>query len=249
MIPRSSLLSQIPKGLRDPLFAEYDSIIQNYLESKWSPTELSAGKFCEIVFTIVANYVSGAYPNKPTKPQSFVTACRALESQAGLPRSFQILIPRLLPALYEVRNNRGVGHIGGDVDPNAMDSSLVVSSVKWILAELIRVLHRLSVHEAQEVVNDLAEITIPLVWTHNGKKRVLNTKTTLKEQVLILSASTVGGCTKENLEEWIEPENKAYLNKTIRALHKERLLEFMESTGHVKVLPPGVALIAQFLKK
>src|SRR6266851_1018203 len=72
-----------------------------------------------------------------------------------VPRSFQILIPRLLPALYEVRNNRGVGHIGGDVDPNHMDATFVISSCNWVMAELVRVYHDLSTNEAQEIVDTL----------------------------------------------------------------------------------------------
>ena len=34
--------------------------------------------------------------------------------------------PQLIPALYDIRSNRGVGHVGGDVDSNQMDATLVV---------------------------------------------------------------------------------------------------------------------------
>src|SRR5258707_12835883 len=74
-----------------------------------------------------------------------------------VPRSFQILIPRLLPALFEVRNNRGVGHAGGDVDPNHMDAVFVLSSCNWVMAELVRVFHDVSVAEAQTFVDKLVE--------------------------------------------------------------------------------------------
>jgi hypothetical protein len=47
----------------------------------------------------------------------------------------------MLPALYEVRNNRNVGHTGGDVDPNHMDSVAVLSKCNWIMGELVRVYH------------------------------------------------------------------------------------------------------------
>lgn len=68
-----------------------------------------------------------------------------------MPRSFQILIPRLLPALYEIRNNRNVGHVGGDVDPNFMDSTAVLGTANWIMAELVRVFHSVSTPEAQAI--------------------------------------------------------------------------------------------------
>ena len=73
------------------------------------------------------------------RPSNFVEACRRLESNSGGPRSFKILIPRLLPLLYEIRNNRNVGHVGGDVDPNHMDATTVLAIVAWVMAELVRV--------------------------------------------------------------------------------------------------------------
>ena len=61
MIQPSQALSALSAGLRDPLLAEYQSIVQNYMERRWSPSELSGGKFCEIVYTILDGYAKGAY--------------------------------------------------------------------------------------------------------------------------------------------------------------------------------------------
>src|SRR2546423_10815380 len=107
----STVLSAIPDGLREPLLAEYNSIISHYLERKWKPSELSGGLFCEIVYTILDGYGKGSYAAKPSKPSNFPTACQALEEHANSPRSFLILIPRALPPLSEVRNNRNVGPV------------------------------------------------------------------------------------------------------------------------------------------
>jgi len=175
-VDAAAALSVIPKTLRDELFNEYRSIIQNYSEHRWSPAELSAGRFCEVVYCIVSGYGSGSYPQKAVKPSDFVGACRKLESNKNLPRSFRILIPRTLPALYEVRNNRGVGHVGGDVDSNHMDATFVVSASNWVLAELVRVFHNLSIGEAQQLVDAIAERRVPLIWQGMQVKRVLDPK-------------------------------------------------------------------------
>ena len=151
-----SALSAIPDGLRLPLLSEYQSIVQNFAEHRWSPSELSGGKFCEIVFTILDGYAKGIYSISPKKPRAFDQACKLLENNSQVPRSFQILIPRLLPALFEVRNNRGVGHAGGDVDPNHMDAVFVLSSCTWVMAELVRVFHNVSILDAQDIVDKLA---------------------------------------------------------------------------------------------
>ncbi len=76
----------------------------------------------------------------------------------------RILIPRMLPPPYEIRNNRNVGHVGGDINPNHMDAVAVYSVVSWVMGELVRIFHGVSVKEAQEAVDALAERKLSLIW-------------------------------------------------------------------------------------
>ena len=96
MITAAQALSSIPVGLRDPLIAEYQGIVQNFLEQRWLPSELRGGRFSEIVYTILDGQAKTKYSTAPNKPPNFVEACRKLEknNQPHVPRSFQILIPR-----------------------------------------------------------------------------------------------------------------------------------------------------------
>lgn len=249
MLTSLSALIPIPAGLRDPLVSEFKSIINNFMEHKWTAAELSGGKFCEIVYTIVDGYSKSAYPAAPCKPPNFVQACRQLEQNTNVPRSFQILIPRLLPALYEIRNNRNVGHVGGDVDPDFMDSSVVVSMTSWILSELIRVFHGVSTHEAQKVVDMISERKIPLVWESGNIRRVLLSGIALKEQIFLLLGSSTTNVSIETLFTWIECSSLSYLRKLLRPLHKQRLLEYNEKTGDIKLLPPGNEYVSKLILK
>ena len=61
----------------------------------------------------------------------------------------------MLIALCEVRNNRGVGHVGGDVDPNHMDAACVLEMSKWVMSELVRVFHDTSTEDATAAVDSL----------------------------------------------------------------------------------------------
>ncbi len=244
---RNTLLFGIPKGLRKPLLEEYDTIVQAYFEGRWSPAELSGGRFSEIVYTILDGHASGIFALRPSKPPNFVEACRRLESKTDVPRSFQILIPRILPALYEVRNNRGVGHVGGDVASNRMDSGFVIETVKWILAEFIRVFHDTTPDDADRAVQQLATITVPLVWEGENVRRVLDPKTPQNLQVLLLAGTSPGGASLEDLERYIEAKTQGYLTRTIRKLHSDRFIEFKEPTGLVRVLPPGAAHLAKYI--
>lgn len=235
----SILLSSLPSGLKDPLVEEFGIITQRYLESKWRDSLLSGGLFCEIVYTIIDGYGSGTYQTSPTKPRNFVDACKRLENYSHVPRSFQILIPRLLPPLYEIRNNRNVGHVGGDVDSNQMDATAVVSNTSWIMGELIRVLHNVSLEEAQIAVDKLTSRKIPLIWDSGRVKRVLNPKISFPNQILLLLSSEARGIDTETLFKWLDYSNKTYYKKMLSDMHKKRFIEYSVELNTAEILPPG----------
>jgi hypothetical protein len=237
----TAVLSTVPAGLRDPLLVEYDRIVQNYMERRWTSAELSGGLFSEIVYTILDGHAKGTYAAKPSKPNDMVSACRTLEKNKHVPRSFQILIPRTLPALYEVRNQRGVGHTGGDVDSNHMDSNAVLAMTSWIMAELVRVFHNLPVDEAQTLVDNLVERRTPLIWQSGNMKRVLDPTMLVKDQIMVLVASAAGEVSVDDLMKWIgySKTNKTKFKGIIRALHSKRHVEFDDARQMVQILPPG----------
>lgn len=249
MTSLGTVLSVIPDGLKKPLLEEYNSIIQNYLERRWTSSELSGGKFCEIVFSILDGHAKGVYATAPFKPSNFVDACKKLENNSHVPRSFQILIPRMLPSLYEIRNNRNVGHVGGDVDSNHMDSLAVVSMSGWVLGELIRVFHNVSVSDAQKTVDFITDRKIPLVWVSGDVKRILNPSTSLKDQILLLIGSQSSKTKAKDLNDWIEYKDKAYFMKTLRQLHKARLINLSKDESEMEILPPGTKHVETLISK
>jgi hypothetical protein len=244
-----SALSAIPDGLRSPLLAEYQSIVQNFAEHRWSPSELSGGKFCEIVFTILDGYAKSTYASAPKKPRAFDQVCRLLENNSQVPRSFQILIPRLLPALFEVRNNRGVGHSGGDVDPNHMDAVFVLASCNWIMAELVRVFHNVSIAEAQAFVDKLVERRVPLLWIGDDMRRILDTSLGLREQILILLCTSPGKIATADLKNWTGYKNNTYFKKLLREMHEDRLIELASDGSTALILPPGDKIASDLIAK
>ena len=106
--------STLPTHLRDDLLNAFAEIVSNYAEGRWEPAELNGGKLCEAAYAICEGLVSGTMPARASKPQNMVQACQALEKTpaTAAPRSVRIQIPRMLVALYEIRNNRNVGHVG-----------------------------------------------------------------------------------------------------------------------------------------
>jgi len=96
----------------------------------------------------------------------------------------------------------------------------------------------------------LAEVRIPVVWSDGGGiKRVLRPELKLHEQILILVSVSVPDVTVKELIEWIEEDDKGYFIRTIRNLHKKRLVEFTESADKVKILPPGATFVQDLIRK
>jgi hypothetical protein len=175
--------------------------------------------------TILDGQAKKSYAAAPYKPANFVDDCRKLQKNklAHVPHSFQILIPRMLPALYDVRNNRNVGHVGGDVDSNHMDAIAVLSMSNWVMGELVRVYHNLTTAQAQQFVDALVEVRLPTVWTgDDGVKRVLETSLRLNEKILLLAAVSMPDVTAPQLVEWVEYADAKYVMRTIRSLPTKR---------------------------
>jgi hypothetical protein len=247
MIETARVLCGIPSALREPLLSSYNEISSYYIEGKWGPAELDGGKLAEIVYTIISDVLMGTNSAAPLKPPQMLQACQALEKLPASSlrvgdRSLRILIPRMLPVLYEVRNNRNVGHVGGDVDPNHMDATVVYSMSSWLMAELIRIFHDVSTNEAQEMVDALVERKSLLVWTVGDKKRVLDPNLSAKDQTLILLHQTIGWVLQKDLSSWVEYASTGMFGtRVLRPLHDQRMVEWEMDAKRARISPLGIA--------
>lgn len=252
MIDSKHILVGLPKGLRDSLLHSYQEIAANYTEHRWEPSELNGGKFCEIVYTIINGALSGTFPHTASKPNNMLTACRNLEtipanSHLVGDRSLRILIPRMLVVLYEVRNNRGVGHVGGDVDSNFLDATAVHGMASWVLAELVRVFHNVSTEEAQKTVDVLIERKHPLIWeVDENTRRVQDPLMKKGDQALLLLHQKPAWVPEEDLLSWVEYSSLPMFRKRIlKPFHEHRLIEYDQERGRARISPLGVKKVEQ----
>jgi hypothetical protein len=253
MIDPARVLAALPARLRDELLESYREIMSNYLERRWEPAELNGGKFCEVAYSIVNGAVTGTFPAKASKPASMVDSCRALEKVPALTtrvgdRSLRVLIGRMLPVLYEIRNNRGVGHVGGDVDANHMDAEAVQAMASWVMAELVRIFHGVTTDEARDTIDALVERKTPAIWDVEGVKRVLDPRVQAKDQVLMLLHHSTGWVSTDDLFKWVEYSNPSMFRTTVmRPLHKGRLIEHDVAQKRARISPSGSKVVEENL--
>lgn len=244
----NDLKSKLPPELVDALLTSYDELKQNFYIGKHEPSELNGGKFCEACFRILQYETNGGiYTQIGVSVSDLIGKLRDFERlpATSTNESFRIHIPRVLVTIYNIRNKRGVGHLGGDVNPNSADSSLLVACADWIMAELFRIHYQCSLEEAQNIVNAIIQRRLTLVHEIDDIKRVLLPSLSARNQtILILSSVYPNKVSVEDLIAWIEPSNKSrYQNDVLRQLHKERLIEYNNS-GWCTILPTGLSYVA-----
>ncbi|MET7506875.1 hypothetical protein [Streptomyces albidoflavus] len=236
-----SVLGNLPSSLKAELVDEFNKIMRNYREGRWEASELNGGKFCEIVYSILDGYLAGgSYPSRAKKPARFKDACEDLAKSAKTySESARLTIPRLLIPLYDVRNRRGVGHVGGEVDANHMDATFVLHAAQWVMAELVRIFHSADISTAAEVVKNLTNRTVPVIWKVGQVARILDTSMSLANGTLLLLYSELGPQIDKNLAKNLEQGSMSNYKRVLDRLHQARLIEYDRESGSVHISPLG----------
>ncbi len=120
-----------------------------------------------------------------------------------------------------------------------MDAVFVLTSCNWIMAELVRVFHSVSVAEAQDIVDKLVERRMPLLWVGDDVRRILDPSFGLREQILLLLCTSPGKTATSDLKKWTGYKNNTYFKKLLLEMHELRLIELADDGSFALILPPG----------
>lgn len=242
-------LANVPDDFRGHLVKSYLDLKRRYSESQYDAAGISAGKLCEVLIRLLQSEVFGQFTPFQDSVGNMADECRKLvtSKKTSAVESLRIIIPRALIFLYTIRNKRGIGHIGGDVDANKIDLAAMVTTSDWIICELVRVYHGLSLEEAQDLVDGMSFKSIPAIWDVAGKKRVLKQGLSGQHQALLLLYSdTEATVLSEDLCAWIEYANLAMFKKRVLLpLHEKRLIEYDRDSEVVYLSPLGAQEVEQ----
>jgi len=246
-------LANVPKVFRGRLIKAYMELKKNVAESRHDAAGMAIGKLCEAALRFLQSKVLGTFTPFGQQIPNYADECRKLVTspQTNGNESERIVLPRALVFMYTMRSKRGIGHVGGDVDANAIDIATMARCSDWVICELIRVNHGLSLEEAQDIVDGLAVRQIPMIWEVGGKKRIMKEGLQAKDQaLLLLYASPESTILVEDICDWIEYSNLAvFKSKVMTPLHKLRLLEFDKEADTVILSPKGVEYTEKNLLK
>ncbi|MEV8469979.1 hypothetical protein [Ralstonia sp. UNC404CL21Col] len=232
------LKSRYPNDVVRVIIDAYREIEGNYILGKWKASELDAGHFVEGVRRALESELFGSFtPIGVDMPKFHDGELKKYEQATG-DESFRILIPRALKAVFNIRNKRGVGHVGA-ISPNEMDATYILYTAKWVLAELVRLASGTDPASAQKTIDSIVERRLSLIWKHGDITRVLKTDLTTREQLLVLLYDK--SPQKESaLKISTEYKNLSNFRRILKRLHADRLIEYV--TGETATLTPaGIA--------
>lgn len=247
----ATALAKVPTVFRAKLVQSYLDLKKNVTETRYDVAGLAAGKLCEVVLRFLQQKVHGSFTPFGTKINNYADECRRLTTASATSgnESERVVLPRALLFLYTMRNKRGIGHIGGDVDANGIDIATMARTADWVVCELIRINHGLSLEEAQDMVDGISVRQLPTIWEVAGKKRVLKDGLKAKDQALLLLYSSPDSAVLlEDLCDWVEYSNPRMFKSTIiKDLHKQRFLEFDTDSESLILSPKGVKYVEENL--
>lgn len=245
--PLDAALANIDNTFRSRIISQFLAVKTALLAGNDKGVGLEAGHLCETVLRLLQKEVTGTNIRFGKSIGNFPGECAKLvsSSNGAVNESLRLIIPRALVYIYTMRNKRGIGHVGGDVDANRIDALSIAQTCDWVVCELIRCFHNLSLEEAQDIVDGLSIRTMPEVWEVGGKRRVLKKDLTFKDQVLLLCYQTPNSAIlSEDLFSWLEYSNySVFKTKVLEALHKERLIEYDKEQECVTISPLGVEAV------
>lgn len=237
-------LSSIPKTLRKRLINNYSAIKNQALEGKHDTIGHQAGKLAEVLLRVLQFILTGTNTPLSKGLSNFKGECEKLEQtpKTAGEEGIRILMPRALLFLYTMRNKRDFGHAGGEVDANEIDALTAMHVTDWCMCELVRVCHNLPIEDAQLLCNAIAERKLPVLWSILGRKRVLDTSLSYREQTLLLLYSEIEiGIPTEDLFEWTDHSHRTnYRRDVLAKIHSARLIEWDKETEIAIISPTGI---------
>lgn len=232
--------------LAEHIINSFKEVEKNFHLKSWKTSSLDAGHFVEAVRRLIELKLYGQYTpiNKPLP--NFNEKCLNSYLNKQGEDSYRIHIPRLLFTIYGIRNKRGIGHIS-NIKPNKIDATLILSSCKWVLAEIIRLNSQLPIDETEKLINEIIERNIEGIWEVGETIRILEDGLSLKEKILYLLYNKKS-LKDTDIKEITEYSNMTYLKKTLKEFHKKRLIEYKDN-GECILSPKGAVEAEKIILK
>jgi DNA-binding PadR family transcriptional regulator len=189
LVEKAQLVSQLSPpldvALAQQLVDEFVSMERRYIQRDWEPAELDGGHFCEVLARILYHQDS----NQLDVSRAFSDCMNYIENGSvfhALNKAEAHQFVRVIRAIYQFRNHRGVAHVSLSYQPNQMDARLVMECVRWCMNETLRIFWNGDRETVAKAIRELLQFDVPAVGVFEDLIQVQRTKLTTEEEILIL---------------------------------------------------------------
>ncbi len=237
-----TLYTEHPKELVDGLLNCFSNAVSEFRQENWKYFGSEIAQFIEFARRIIDSRILHeiATINSPLPKFNENWLKKLEQSDKTHDESYRIIIPRVLFSMNTIRNKRGTVHVNS-ISPNKIDSSLQLSNMKWVLAELIRLASDTSSEQAEELIDSIIEKESVLLWEIDNKTRVLDSNLSYRDKILLLLYKH-NTLQLDKLFKFTEYKNKSRFRKMVESMHNQRLLELSED-DFCTISPSGIQCV------
>lgn len=222
---RAALSLTFPASKVDELLDHYSILRKAAQLDQYETCLVNGGKFVEAVLKCLF-YSHTKRELDSVKADDLI---RQLENATSLSDFERLTIPRILRAIYELRNKRGGAH-NSSFNPLKMDCVFIVSAANWVVEELARIYLTSDALAAQALVANLLTKDLPLLEKIDGDYLVLDANLAARIQLeLILYSHYPERCLTTKLIKWVHNHSVDNVRSTLRAMRNKNLVHETES--------------------
>lgn len=240
------LLSRYPNELANKIVELYSAILFENRRKSWKNCISNIGQFNEVCYRLIEFELTGVYiPFNQQLPKFTNQTLIKWENIGNKPEIYRVIMPRILYGMYSLRSKRGAIHVS-NIDPNEMDTSIMLSQVKWFLAEIIRNITNVSFNETSEIIKNIINKENEIIWEVNGVLRILDTKLKTEQKILSLLYSKDKQTFKELFNN-TEYKNSTNFKLILKKMHNKKLIEY--AVDKIFISPKGILEVEKYLNK
>jgi len=181
-----SLSPPLDHLLATQLVDEFVSMERRFIQRDWEPAELDGGQFSEVLARVLYHLDSGNL----NPARDFGKCLEYVESDAVAhtiqPRHDAIHIAKVLRTIYKFRSQRGAVHVSPNYKANHMDSKFLIESVRWCMAETLRMFWHADRDKVASAIRELLQFDVPCIGAFEDVLLVQRTDLGVDEEILVL---------------------------------------------------------------
>lgn len=228
----------MPADLADEALESFVSAKRRFHLGDFRPNAVEGGRFSEAVLRILEWHTTGTFTplaDPKFKADTMITKLGQLPA-GSFAESVRLHLPRAVRVVYDIRNKRNTAHLSDGIDPSMQDASLVIATLDWILAELVRLYHTVTAAEAQRIIEALVRREVPMIQEFDGRPRILKNLTHTDHILVLLYWWGDRPIDRAVLNTWLPMNIRKHSSRSLRTLHDGFSITLTEKEAHITQL-------------